>query len=139
MANQADWSELLDAARAAARYAYAPYSRLCVGAALETASGRVYTGCNIENASYGLSVCAERAALFTAVAAGESAFTRLAVFTPERAALTPCGACRQVLAEFGLTLHIASAGRDGLVREFNLAALLPEAFTLLDPGEVDTV
>jgi len=90
--------KLLARARAARRRAHAPYSRYPVGAAVLAASGRIYSGCNIENASFGLTVCAERVAVWTAVAAGESEIVAVAVVTPNGAA--PCGACRQVLAEF---------------------------------------
>ncbi len=90
--------ELVSAARAAREKAYAPYSRYQVGAAVQTVEGRVFTGCNIENASYGLSICAERTAIFAAVAAGAREITAVALVTADGG--TPCGACRQVLAEF---------------------------------------
>ncbi len=123
-----EFQELTAAAEAVAVNAYAPYSHLRVGAALEGESGRVYTGCNVENSSFGLTVCAERAAVFQAVARGEKAFTRLAIFTPDAGPLSPCGACRQVLAEMGRDIPILSIGRGGLAREFRLSELLPQAF-----------
>ena len=122
------WSELTHAAEAVAVNAYAPYSHLRVGAALEGESGRIYAACNVENSSFSLTVCAERAAVFQAVARGERSFTRLAIFTPDAGPLSPCGACRQVLVEMGRDIPILSIGRGGLVREFRLSELLPQAF-----------
>ncbi len=127
------FSQLVDMAVQARHMAYAPYSRFAVGAALRTASGRVYTGCNVENASYGLSICAERVAVFNAVREGESQFEALAVVSENMAA--PCGACRQVLAEFGLTTTIIMADLDDNCQVLTLADLLPRAFTPADlPG-----
>ena len=123
-----EFRELTAAAEAVAVNAYAPYSHLRVGAALEGESGRIYTACNVENSSFGLSVCAERAAVFQAVAQGEHRFTRLAIFTPDAGPLSPCGACRQVLAEMEGDVRIVSVGRGGLKREFLLSELLPQAF-----------
>ena len=131
-----DWGKLAAAARRASRRAYAPYSSLRVGAALEGRSGKVYIGCNVENSSFGLTICAERAALFRAIAEGEREFRRLVIYTPDGGPLSPCGACRQVLAEFSPRLRILSVGRGGLRREFNLADLLPEAFAW-PAGEAD--
>jgi cytidine deaminase len=89
------------AARSAAKGAYAPYSEFQVGAAILAGSGKIYTGCNVENASYGLSNCAERSAIFTAAGAGERKLTAVVIYTPTPTAITPCGACRQVISEFG--------------------------------------
>lgn len=121
---------LLTAARAASRRAYAPFSKFRVGAALLAASGRVYRGCNIENASYGLTVCAERVAFFNAVAAGENRFITIAIVS--NGAATPCGACRQVMAEFASKLRIlvADPKRRSLVKTFLLDELLPSRFSL---------
>jgi cytidine deaminase len=118
---------LLRAAREAARNAYAPYSRYPVGAALETVDGRVFTGCNVENASYGLALCAERTALAGAVAAGARRFRRLVVVTTSDPPAAPCGACRQVLAEFGRELIVESVGPKSS-RRWTLGELLPDAF-----------
>jgi cytidine deaminase len=130
-----DWDALASAAVEASRNAYAPHSRLHVGAALQGRSGRVYRGCNIENASLGLTICAERVALFRAIADGERDFEGLAIFTADRESLSPCGACRQVLAEFAPDLHIVSVGQGGGRTDFELGALLPHAFGL-PPGLV---
>lgn len=128
MGEQTEWEHLLSAARAASQRAHAPYSTLRVGAALEGESGAVYAGCNIENSSFGLTVCAERVAIGCAVAQGESDFRRLLLFTPDAGPLSPCGACRQVLAEFCAQLPILSVGRGDVRRTFDLADLLPQAF-----------
>src|ERR1700760_1380000 len=98
------FDDLVTAARAARERAYAPYSRFQVGAALRTRSGRVFCGCNVENLSFGLTVCAERAAVFAAVAAGEADFEAIAVVADSVQPVTPCGACRQVLVEFSSDL-----------------------------------
>jgi cytidine deaminase len=118
---------LIAKATKAREKAYAPYSHFAVGAALLAKSGRVYTACNVENASYGLSICAERAAVFTAVSEGERDFEALAVVTEK--GVTPCGACRQVLMEFGEDIEVIVADEAGEYRIFGLQELLPEAFT----------
>jgi len=106
--------------------AYAPYSGFPVGAALLTRSGRVFTGCNVENSSSGLTVCAERVAVFKAVSEGETEFDTIAVATAPGA--SPCGACRQVLREFGRDLRVLVADTNGHVLEFSLDQLIPKAF-----------
>ncbi len=122
---------LIDLAKEASRRAYAPYSNYQVGAALRTRSGRIFTGCNIENAAYPTSICAERVAIFKAVSEGEKEFDVLAVVTPNGG--TPCGACRQVMAEFGLdTVVLIADGTGLLVQETTVAGLLPGAFTPKD-------
>jgi len=118
--------ELIGLAREARQRAYAPYSRFAVGAALLGRSGRVYAACNVENVSYGLSICAERAAVFKAVSEGEQEFEALAVVTS--AGGSPCGACRQVLAEFNYNMTVYVADTEGQYQAFTVEELLPEAF-----------
>jgi cytidine deaminase len=129
--------ELLAAALSASRQAHAPYSGYRVGAAIETAAGAVFRGCNVENASYGLTLCAERAAVAAAVAAGHRQFRRIAIAASGRVPPYPCGACRQVLAEFaGPELEILVAqGRTGaLLERTTLGALLPRVFARPAPA-----
>lgn len=121
-------SDLVARAREAMRHAYAPYSEFRVGAAIEAADGRVFAGCNVESASYGLTICAERMALGAAVVAGARDLRRIAVTTEVEPPAAPCGACRQLLAEFGLDLEVVAAGPT-TERRWRLAALLPDAFT----------
>ncbi len=120
---------LVNAARAARANAYAPYSNYFVGAALLAKNGKIYVGCNFENASFGAGTCAERVALGAALAAGEREFEAIACVGAD-AAITPCGICRQALAEFG-DMAVYCAGADGdEVREYTLGQLLPFAFEL---------
>jgi cytidine deaminase len=125
-----DWSELERAALDVQQRAHAPYSGYRVGAALQVASGRVFAGCNVENASYGLSICAERSAIVQMVAAGEQRPVAIAVVTPGPEIGTPCGMCRQTLAEFAKDLPIRLLVTDGAspARITSLADLLPDAF-----------
>jgi cytidine deaminase len=118
---------LISAARSVQARAYAPYSNFRVGAALESSDGTVFLGCNVENASYGLTICAERSAVFAAVSAGATRFRRAVVVSDVDPPAAPCGACRQVLAEFGLDLPIDGVGSKGTVR-WRLSDLLPAAF-----------
>ncbi|WP_258360261.1 cytidine deaminase [Moorella sulfitireducens (nom. illeg.)] len=122
--------ELIAAAARAKEKAYAPYSRFKVGAALCTAGGKIYIGCNIENASYSLTICAERVALFQAIAAGERDFVALAVVGGDQAACFPCGACRQVLAEFAPELEVITGQPGSPLYRRLLRELLPDTFTL---------
>lgn len=115
-------------ARSAAGASYSPYSRFPVGAAVLMASGTVFTGCNVENASFGLCNCAERTAVFTAVAAGERKLVAVAVYTPTPRPTTPCGACRQVLNEFGPRAVVLSTCDSELRVETTVDQLLPVAF-----------
>jgi cytidine deaminase len=118
---------LIDLANEARRRAYAPYSNYPVGAALRTTTGRIFTGVNIENAAYPTGICAERVAVFKAVSEGEHDFEVIAVVTDDGG--SPCGSCRQVLAEFGLdTLVLIANGKGKLVKETTVKGLLPEAF-----------
>ena len=126
-----DLLQRLDAAaRQASEHAYAPYSRFRVGAACVAGSGRIYSGANVENASFGLTICAERNALFQAVAAGERDIRAVVVYTPTPAPTTPCGACRQVLCEFGGTIRVVCCCDSDEVREFASGELLPDRFHL---------
>ena len=119
---------LENSARAAAKSAYSPYSKFRVGAAVLAGSGKIYAGANVENASYGLCNCAERTAIFTAVAAGERKLRAVVVFTPTAAPTMPCGACRQVINEFGPHAVVISVCDSKLRMESTLPALLSHAF-----------
>ena len=119
---------LVAAARRAQQQAYAPYSRYQVGAALEAEDGQIYTGCNIENASFGLTICAERSAVASAVTAGARRFRRIVIVVGSEPPAMPCGACRQVLAEFGLDMEVTAIGPARRM-QWILRDLLPDAFT----------
>jgi cytidine deaminase len=128
-----DRRHLLDLANETRRRAYAPYSNYFVGAALRTRSGRLFTGCNVESAAYPTSMCAERIAIFKAVSEGEKEFDVIAVVTSNGG--SPCGGCRQVMAEFGLdTVVLIGDGEGRLVQETTVGGLLPGAFTPKDLG-----
>ena len=122
-----NFDQLINLAREVREQAYAPYSHFAVGAALRGKSGRVFVGCNVENLSFGLTICAERAAVCAAVAAGEREFEALAVVADSREPVSPCGACRQVLAEFSTALPVCSATLEGAVYQTTIAELLPRA------------
>src|SRR3989442_14133631 len=121
-------SELLAAARHARDFAVAPYSNFQVGAALRTAHGEVITGCNIENATYGLTICAERVAMFKALSEGHRAFVRIAVVADTDSPTPPCGACRQILWEFGGNLEVQLANLKNPKGTYRLKDLLPLPF-----------
>ena len=118
--------ELVALAQAARGKAYAPYSHYDVGAALLTASGQVFTGCNVENAAYPMTICAERTAIVKAVSEGQREFIAIAIATRDGG--SPCGACRQVMSEFAPHLRVLLADEAGHIRRFVLDRLLPESF-----------
>jgi cytidine deaminase len=121
-------SELIAAARRARRHARATFSRFKVGAALETSGGVIVTGCNIENATYGLTLCAERVAMFKAISEGHKRFTRIAIVADTAAPTPPCGACRQILWEFGGDLEVILANLRRSAGRYQLADLFPLPF-----------
>src|SRR5215213_9720429 len=120
--------ELIEAAQAVRTRAYAPYSNFKVGAALRTKDGKIYTGCNVESASYGLTVCAERVAIWKALSEGERQFTELAVVADTETLTPPCGTCRQIIWEFARGATIVFANLAGQSEMFHIADLLPRAF-----------
>ena len=122
--------ELIEKAKSAAEAAYAPYSKYRVGAAVLTESGEIFTGCNVENASYGLSMCAERVAIFKARSEGYSKWAAIAVYAPQMPLPMPCGACRQVMAESGNKPTVIVAGSDSSVQVFDFEEILPNSFSL---------
>jgi len=121
--------DLVKIAREAMKNAYAPYSKFIVGAALETKTGKIYTGANVENSSFGLSMCAERIAIFKAVSEGEKEFKRMAIVADTKGVVSPCGACRQVMSEFG-NFEVILSNLDGEVKLTSVDELLPGAFDL---------
>ena len=130
MPSETETQELIHAARDASTRAYCAYSHFAVGAAVRTADGRVFAGCNVENASYGLTICAERNAIFSAVSAGALEIVALVVYTPTDAPVTPCGACRQVLHEFGAAAEVVCACSGTQCLVFTASDLLPHGFSL---------
>ena len=127
------WEALERAARAACARAYCPYSRFPVGCAVMTGDGAIASGCNVENASYGLTSCAERNAIFRAVADGATSIVAVMLYTPTPAPVTPCGACRQVIAEFGRDARVRAICDGADTLEYALRDLLPDGFTLRRP------
>lgn len=123
-----NYKELLDKALKARINAYAPYSKFRVGAAVVTENGKVYTGCNVENASYGASCCAERTAVFKAISEGERSFAAIAVGSDSENGVFPCGICRQVIVEFNIPKVIVG-DCTGSYKEYNTQELLPNAFS----------
>lgn len=122
------------AARAAMQNAYCRYSKFRVGAAVLTADGEIFAGCNVENASYGLTMCAERNAIFQAVAKGARSLTAIVIVTPTKSPTPPCGACRQVINEFGPNAEVFIFGRGKNGQKITLSKLLPRAFGPLNLG-----
>ena len=123
-----DLDDLLRVAHASAQLAYSPYSKIRVGAALLCEDGEVFTGCNVENASFGLTVCAERVAISKAVSMGQRAFRTLVIATSLEDPMMPCGACRQVMREFATDLEVIVQGAQGPRVRTRLSKLLPQAF-----------
>ena len=121
--------DLVDEARKARENAVAPFSKFRVGAALRTVEGKVYRGCNVENCTYGLTVCAERVALLTALAAGERKFTAVAVVTQSEEPSTPCGPCRQLMWEYCGDIDVTLANLTGRRVEYKLSTLFPHPFS----------
>ncbi len=120
--------ELMDIAEKAAKNSYSPYSRFPVGAALECRDGTVYTGCNVENAALGSTICAERTAAVKAVSEGHTDFSRIAIWGEGRDYCMPCGACRQFLAEFSIDMEVLCAKAGGRYVSYKLRELLPHTF-----------
>lgn len=123
---------LIDYAKQTVKYSYAPYSNFHVGAALLTTQGKVFTGCNVENASYGATNCAERTAIFKAVSEGFTSFSKIAIVSENGDFTYPCGMCLQVMSEFMKDGIIVLANNNNEIREYKLSELLPNAFSLKD-------
>ncbi len=124
-----EFKELVKAARKAKRYSHSPFSNYRVGAALLTSTGKIYTGCNIENSSYSLTICAERTALFKAVSEGEKKFVAIAISNDDKEFASPCGACRQVINELAGEIDIILTNGKGKIKKFKTSELLPYPFT----------
>lgn len=127
--------ELLEKAKEAMQFAYCPYSEFQVGAALLTAGGKLYLGCNIENSSYGATNCAERTAIFKAISEGERQFTKIAIVSSANDLTYPCGICRQVLAEHMPDGILIFEDAKGNIKEYSMVEILPLAFTKKDLGK----
>ena len=126
--NETEHDTLIAAATRARENAYAPFSNFRVGAAVRSKSGRIYTGCNVENSTYGLTVCAERVALWKALSEGEREFTQIAVVTSSEPPASPCGACRQLLWEYCGDIKVILANLQGFRKTLNLAEIFPRPF-----------
>ncbi|MCK4533802.1 cytidine deaminase [bacterium] len=122
--------ELIKQAKQAKKKSYCPYSKFPVGASVLTGKGKIYQGCNVENSSYGLSICAERTAIFNTIAGGETEIIALCVVGDGSKWISPCGACRQVIYEFGKNVLIIMVRGDGKIKQKQISCLLPEAFKL---------
>lgn len=120
--------ELLRMAQQASENAYAPYSRFCVGAAIECDDGSVFTGCNVENAAYGDTICAERTAIVKAISEGRRKFRRIAIYAEGKGYAMPCGSCRQVMAEFSPDMEVLCAKAGGSYVSYPLSRLMPYTF-----------
>ena len=125
---EGNFQELIETAKKARLQSVAPFSKFLVGAALKTAEGKVYTGCNVESASYGLTVCAERVAIWKALSEGERDFTELAIVADTSTLTPPCGTCRQIIHEFCKNAEIVLANLRGETQECSIEELLPRAF-----------
>jgi len=131
--NKNEWSVLIPQAKQSFDRAYAPYSNFHVGAAAQTKSGKIVCGCNVENASYGLTVCAERNCIAQAIISGENEFTSMVIYTEQEKLTPPCGACRQVIVEFfEPTAIIVAVNHLNAHKEWTVTELLPNAFTPKD-------
>lgn len=126
------YRQLAKRAQAARKHSFSPYSQFRVGAALITRSGKIYTGCNIENSSFGLTICAERTAIFKAVSEGEREFTAIAVATDEPRFISPCGACRQVIMDLAGNIDCILTDNKGAIKILKMHDLLPYPFTSED-------
>ena len=125
---EGNYQELIETAKKARLQSVAPFSNFFVGAALRTSGGKIYTGCNVESASYGLTVCAERVAIWKAVSEGERDFTELAIVADTSTLTPPCGTCRQIIHEFCKNAHIVLSNLQGETQECSIKELLPRAF-----------
>ena len=132
--SKSTWGALLDVARRASENAYCPYSHFPVGAAVLMEDGAIYSGCNVENVSFGLTICAERNAIFQAVASGACCLQAVATYTPTEKPAPPCGACRQVINEFGTNVELRSYCRSDEVLVLSPSEILPKAFSAADVG-----
>lgn len=127
--NQKKSDSLIEKVIAAQKMAYAPFSNFPVGAALETKSGKIFTGCNVENSSFSLTICAERVAVFKAISEGEREYVQIAIKADSEEFCSPCGACRQVLFDFAPNLKVLLLNSKNQIKEMTMRELLPEAFT----------